>query len=85
MTMTPLERSKVKNAPLDWSRDRTDFLEWANSIPDGCIAAGREPVYPRLIGSGSPRSEATQKLSAPMSERTMEHRPVAPDRAAVGT
>ena len=44
--MTPIEKSKVKNAPLAVSEDRTEFLAWALSEPDGCIAAGWQPIHP---------------------------------------
>lgn len=45
---TTIEKSCVKNAPLLTSEDRSDFVSWATSVPDGSMSAGWQPLYPRL-------------------------------------
>lgn len=42
--MTKMEKSRVKNAPLISMDERSDFVEWATSIPDGSISAGWQPL-----------------------------------------
>ena len=48
--MTTTERSRVKNAPLVSTEDRSDFVEWATSVPDGSISAGWQSLHPHLAG-----------------------------------
>jgi len=46
--MTTTERSRVKNAPLVSTENRSDFVEWATSVPDGSISAGWQSLPPHL-------------------------------------
>ena len=46
--MSTIEKSRVKNAPLVSTEDRSDFVSWATSIPDGSIAAGWQSLHPHL-------------------------------------
>ena len=46
--MTTFDKSLVKNAPLLSTEDRNDFVEWAISIPDGSISAGRQSLHSHL-------------------------------------
>ena len=48
--MTATEKSQVKNAPLEFDDDRSDFVEWATSVPDGAVAAGWQSLHPHLEG-----------------------------------
>jgi hypothetical protein len=56
--MTPTEKSRVKNAPLTSSEDRTEFVSWATSFPDGCVSAGWQPMYPSLADRRCAGSDA---------------------------
>jgi len=49
--MTAGEKSQVKNAPIEFSDDRSDFVEWATSVPDGAVAAGWQSLHPHLEGN----------------------------------
>ena len=54
--MSPIEKSRVKNAPLASAEDKSDFVEWATSIPDGSISAGsKQADRIRPTGGGSER------------------------------
>jgi transcriptional regulator with XRE-family HTH domain len=46
--MTATEKSQVKNAPLEFDDDRSDFVEWATSVADGAVAAGWQSLHPHL-------------------------------------
>jgi hypothetical protein len=60
--MTTTERSQVKNAPLVFSEDRSDFVEWAMSVPDGSISAGWQSLHPHLEGKRD--DEQVREMSA---------------------
>ena len=46
--MNTIDKSRVKNAPLELTQDDADFVEWATTIPDGSISAGRQSMQPHL-------------------------------------
>jgi hypothetical protein len=48
--MNENELSHLRNAPLVFPEDRSEFLAWALSVPDDAISAGWQPVHPRLAG-----------------------------------
>jgi hypothetical protein len=51
--MNTIDKSRVKNAPLELTKDDADFVEWATSIPDGSISAGWQSMHPNLeAGNG---------------------------------
>ncbi len=70
--MNALEKSLIKNAPLASWEDRTDFVAWATSIPDGNISAGWQPMHPPLADSGC-ASPMTPNI-APAVERKPANR-----------
>jgi|GEM_PF-6651103 len=49
--MSTIEKSRVKNAPLVSTEDRSDFVSWATSISDGSISAGWQSLHPHLAGN----------------------------------
>jgi transcriptional regulator with XRE-family HTH domain len=49
--MNTIEKSRVKNAPLVSNEDRSDFVSWATSIPDGSISAGWQSLHAHLAGN----------------------------------
>ncbi len=40
------DKIRQKNAPLEFNDDRSDFVEWATSIPDGAVGAGWQSLHP---------------------------------------
>ena len=60
--MTTTERSEVKNVPLLSGEDRSNFVEWATSVPDGSISAGWQSLHPHLEGKRD--DEWVRKMSA---------------------
>jgi len=46
--MNTIDKSRVKNAPLDLPEDQSDFVAWAMSVPDGSISAGWQPTHAHL-------------------------------------
>jgi transcriptional regulator with XRE-family HTH domain len=46
--MSKIEKGRVKNAPLEVPDERSDFVSWATSVPDGSMAAGWQPMHPHL-------------------------------------
>jgi hypothetical protein len=61
--MDTFEKSLVKNAPLVSAEDRSDFVSWATSIPDGSVAAGWQSLHPHLAGNQDDAS--VSEMSAP--------------------
>jgi len=64
--MNAIEKNLVKNAPLLLSDDRTDFVAWAMSIPDGNISAGWQSTHPSLANNGW--KTPTTRNTAPVGE-----------------
>jgi len=46
--MNTVEKNRLKNIPLATTEDRTDFVSWSMSVPDGSISAGWQSLHPRL-------------------------------------
>jgi hypothetical protein len=46
--MNDTELSHLRNAPLLFPEDRSEFLKWALGVPDDAVSAGWQPAHPRL-------------------------------------
>jgi DNA-binding XRE family transcriptional regulator len=74
--MSTMEKSHIKNAPLDVPDDQSDFVSWATSVSNGSIAAGWQPRHPHSAGglaasiSADPRRQSLGKL-VELSRRRM--------------
>jgi transcriptional regulator with XRE-family HTH domain len=68
--MTPTERNRVKNAPLAFREDRSNFVEWATSVSDGSISAGWQSLPPHLANPAGLRGGA-ERVATDASRRSL--------------